>query len=170
MRTQLPYIGAVQRARSVFSPMRNFGLGDFIAKMNGIDSVPVDTLDQVLIFNLDPGQAVQQKISSRAGRWAITDIGYALVSPQSPNNVDLSRVRVSSWITQDDMDEEDSSNSTVVTEDQPIVLVYGSGEHQRLSIPRRYNSVDLRVFKVTNLTRFPIVINISVQTVTLVDQ
>lgn len=166
-------MGAVQRSRSVFSPMRNFGIADFISRTNGIDDVPVDTTEQVLSFHLNPGQSDQQKISSRAGRWAITDISYELRSPPPPNNIDLSRVRVSSWITpccEDSDSEEVTDNSILVTEDQPIVLVFGNGEHQRASIARHYSSVDLRVFKVTNMTRVPIVIYISVQTVTLVNQ
>jgi len=173
MRTQLPFAGIVQRHRAVFSPMRNFGFDDFIEKMNGIDDVPVDTVDHALRFALRPGESGQQKVSSRSGRWVITDIGYELRSPPPPNNIDLSRVRISSWITPETDDSgnyDESDKSILVTEDQPIVLLYGNGEHQRFGITRRYSSTDLRVFKVTNLTRVPIVLYIGVQTVTLVNQ
>lgn len=165
MRSQIPCLTRPQPfGRGIFAPMRNFGFYEAMKEFYGKpDGPPIESSEVSLTFTLLPGGSSSQIVPATGGvRW-ITDINYTL-SGANAVLVDPAELRVSSWINPD---KDDDSKIVVVTEDQPLSLVFGTAERQRAIFPRRHESTDLRLFEIFNTTRLPITVNLSIQSLVM---
>lgn len=116
-----------------------------------------ESYDIDLEFDLQPGQTITNSIPSRAGTWILlekraTTIGTpsTLIVPSYPD-----MVKVSCYIVS-----EGTNTNIILTEEQPLSLVFGTGEWQLALLPETWNSVNNRIFSVKNTTPDRVVVNL----------
>lgn len=103
---------------------------------------------RLLFPNMAPGQTIQTTIPSRAGRWAITDMQVTeRISTEHPTRqqlLPLSNITVSSYIMSD------NETMQTITEEQPVSMIFGTGEWTASGFLSLHESVDRRIYALTN--------------------
>ena len=123
---------------------------------NGILFPEIDEYNINLKFQLDPGQTKTESISSKNGTWVLLEKMATILGPQSelPLNIhDL--LIVGSYVVSDVAD----TNITLI-EEQPISLVFGTGEWQLGLFPETWSSINNRVFTVKNLSSYNVTVDL----------
>lgn len=127
-----------------------------LAKMAGFDldtlTFPeIESYNPVLIFALSPGQTITSALPSKDGTWILLEKMATIVTPpqqtMQPAINDL--VTVSSYFVSDI-----SLTNVTLIEEQPVTLVFGTGEWQSSFLPETWSSVNNRVFSVKNLSSY----------------
>lgn len=138
-----------------WNPMQ---LENFYAKMAELANCLPENLAiqnneiRLLFSNIFPGQTIQATLPSRAGRWAITDMqATERVSTETTNQQQLlpfTNITVSSYIMSD------NDTTQTITEDQPVSLIFGTGEWTASGFLSLHESVDRRIYAVTNNSEY----------------
>lgn len=161
----------IKRSPAIFNPSgRNArwlpntinNSANMIMTMAGIDlskgiTPDMESYDIDLEFDLAAGQTITNSITSRAGTWILLErrasvTGYPQSTVMTPAYNDMTRV--SCYIV------DDNEANVILIEDQPISLVFGTGEWQASLFPETWNSVNNRVYSVKNTTGDRVVVNL----------
>lgn len=133
--------------------MRMAGFDD-----SGILFPEMESYNISLQFDLEAGQSKTESISSKNGTWILLE-RMATIKDNSSRTYAPPPVRdqviVNSYIISDT-----SNTNITLIEDQPVSLVFGTGEWQHGLFPQTWTSVNNRVFTVKNLSPYPVSVSL----------
>jgi hypothetical protein len=106
---------------------------------------------------LSAGQTRTESLASKNGTWILLEkmatINYKPTTTFITPIYDL--VTVSSYFVSDV-----SNTNITLIEEQPVSLVFGTGQWQSSLLPETWQSVNNRVFSVRNLSSYDITVNL----------
>jgi hypothetical protein len=133
-----------------------------LAKMAGFDmetlTFPeIESYNPVLTFPLAAGQTRTESLASKNGTWILLE-KMATINPVPqatfiPAFYDL--ITVSSYFVSDI-----SNTNVTLIEEQPVSLVFGTGEWQSSFLPETWTSVNNRVFSVKNKSSYDVTVSL----------
>lgn len=133
-----------------------------LARMAGFDEEKlvfpeIEAYNIVLTFELDAGQTRTESIASKNGTWILLEkmatISFVPQGTVPVTTTDL--VTVSSYFVSDV-----SNTNVTLIEEQPVRLVFGTGEWQNSAFPETWKSVNNRIFSVKNKSSYPVIVNL----------
>jgi len=154
-----PSLGSPNGPRQFWNPMRIQNVPAILMNMAGYDHETGDMPEYEsyninLNFVLTAGQTLTKSITSRDGTWILLErMANVYVDVRE---LDLSGlVSVSSEITA-----EDGVTQVTLIENQPVLLVFGTGEWQTSLFPDTWQVVDNRIFSIKNLSSYNAEVNL----------
>lgn len=126
-----------------------------------------DQWDVSLDFSLRPYETKTDSMKCKNGTWMQVERRASvtlieLVDPERSQVIQIQKqfttpglLTVSSFIVASD------GTNEILTEETPLPLIFGTGEWQSSLAPDRWNSVDNRIWSVTNLSPFTVTVSLS---------
>ena len=158
-----PAIANPNSPKSFWNPKCIPNVSNILMRMAGFDSdvgmlfPEMESYNINLNFQLSPGQTLTESISSKNGTWILLERMATVESLPSGPFMQPFRdlVSVSSYVVSD------SSNTNItLIEEQPVSLVFGSGEWQAALFPETWSSINNRIFSVKNTSADRVVVNL----------
>lgn len=158
-----PAIANPNSPKAFWNPKNIPNIPLMLARMAGFDEENLtfpetESYNIDLQFDLAAGQTLTESISSRNGTWILLEkmATIRLFPPTTANTIfGTSAVTVSSYVVSD----KTNTNITLI-EEQPVVLVFGSGEWQSTMLPETWTSVNNRIFSVKNPLPYSVTVNL----------
>ena len=134
-----------------WNPMYLHNFHEEMARLAGVPKCRINLQNNEIsleFLDIQPGQSLQRAIPDRLGFWAITDMQATSRTDSSDTSrqemLSLINLSVSSNIISDE------GNTLTLTENQPIPMVFGTGEWTASGFISMHKSSDRRIFTVTN--------------------
>lgn len=158
-----PAIAMPNSPKAFWNPKNIPNVQLMLARMAGFDEENLtfpetESYNIDLQFDLAAGQTKTESISSKNGTWILLE-KMATITTFPPTTAQIvfgvDAVTVSSYVVSD----KTNTNITLI-EEQPVSIVFGSGEWQSAMLPETWTSVNNRIFSVKNPLPFAVTVNL----------
>lgn len=155
--------GQLNSPKRYWNPFSVRGYLDEMKKLSGTDFGIVENTEVSLNFAVPAGGSETQSLPSKDVYWILTARRASITTLSGEQFRSPGLINVSSYVVS-----EDSNTNVILTEDQPIANMFGTGEWQEYQFIDYPANVNNRIFQIRNLSSDEVYVTLSFKALRIV--